>query len=440
MTAGGCGSVRVTIASATRRVDLLLPDAVPVAELVPELARAVGLLDQATAPAGFRILTTAGQELHTEVGLAAQGVRDGGLLTLTTAADALPPADDDVAEVMAEVVERDQAPWHGDHARAAAWCTGVLGLALGAAGLLVQRDSVLAGWAAAAFAAAFTSGGVLASRAGRGPAAAVVLGALGAAYAGVAGIVLGAGTPGVAPSAGAAVLVAGLVCLGGSRAGRATALPAVVVGTALLATWPVGLGTGLDPAVVLSACLVLVVLAGTGFPAMALAVTGAATRHLGDAGESAVDRARIAADARLAHEILLGLVATVGGLLVLVAPVAVSLGVAGTFLGLLSCLATMLRTRRHRSGAQVLVGLVTGAAGLAGVAGAALLLHPAWRLPVALLCCLAGALLVASATRTRPSPTSPRLSRLADLAEGAAVLALLPLLTLAGGVLDTFGP
>ena len=39
------GLVRVTVASGTRRVDLVLPGAVPVAELVPELARSVGLLD-----------------------------------------------------------------------------------------------------------------------------------------------------------------------------------------------------------------------------------------------------------------------------------------------------------------------------------------------------------------------------------------------------------
>ena len=37
------GLVRVTIASGSRRVDLVLPGSIPVAELVPELARSVGL-------------------------------------------------------------------------------------------------------------------------------------------------------------------------------------------------------------------------------------------------------------------------------------------------------------------------------------------------------------------------------------------------------------
>ena len=51
---GTSGLVRVTVSSGTRRVDLVLPGAVPVAELVPELARSVGLLDAATVYGGYR--------------------------------------------------------------------------------------------------------------------------------------------------------------------------------------------------------------------------------------------------------------------------------------------------------------------------------------------------------------------------------------------------
>ena len=58
--------VRVTVASATRRVDLVLPGAVPVAELLPELARSVGLLDGATVYAGYRLTTADGRELAVE--------------------------------------------------------------------------------------------------------------------------------------------------------------------------------------------------------------------------------------------------------------------------------------------------------------------------------------------------------------------------------------
>ena len=72
------GLVRVTVASGTRRVDLVLPGAVPVAELVPELARRVGLLDPSTVYGGYRLVTAEGRELATDAGLVIQGVEDGG--------------------------------------------------------------------------------------------------------------------------------------------------------------------------------------------------------------------------------------------------------------------------------------------------------------------------------------------------------------------------
>ena len=57
------GLVRVTVASGSRRVDLVLPGAVPVAELVPELARSVGIL---AAP--FTRRRTAGPECRRWLG------------------------------------------------------------------------------------------------------------------------------------------------------------------------------------------------------------------------------------------------------------------------------------------------------------------------------------------------------------------------------------
>ena len=57
------GLVRVTIASGSRRVDLVLPGSIPVAELVPELARSVGLLDASTVYGGYRLVTQEGRIL-----------------------------------------------------------------------------------------------------------------------------------------------------------------------------------------------------------------------------------------------------------------------------------------------------------------------------------------------------------------------------------------
>ena len=122
------GLVRVTVASGTRRVDLVLPGAVPVAELVPELARSVGLLDPATVYGGYRLVTAEGRELSTDAGLIIQGVEDGGLITVTAGVDERPPrVYDDVVEAMTDVVEEDLQPWApGAGRRTALWAAGLV--------------------------------------------------------------------------------------------------------------------------------------------------------------------------------------------------------------------------------------------------------------------------------------------------------------------------
>ena len=72
--------------------------------------------------------------------------------------------------------------------------------------------------------------------------------------------------------------------------------------------------------------------------------------RLWNAQPAAIDPARIVAGVRLGHEILVALSASVGLLLVLTAPLAVSLGRAGTLLAVLASLVLMLRTRQYRSG------------------------------------------------------------------------------------------
>lgn len=438
--ARGPGPVRVTVASSTRRVDLVLPGAIPVAELVPELARSVGLLGRATAHAGYRILTTTGRALEPDAGLVAQGIEDGGLLTVTAGGveDGTSRLDDDAAEALAELVDRDAGAWTGALGGRAAWCAGVLALGLGALGLVLQPDSSV-GWPiATTLAVAQLAGAVAASRSRPETGAAMVLGALGATYAAVAGLLGATGATGATgtavAAAGGGALLAGLVCLVGLRAGRASALPAVVVGAILLAAGLACRIVDLDPAVLLSAALVVVVLASTSFPALTLTLTGAAARHLDERGDAPVDRARLIADARLAQEILLGLSASVGALLVVVAPAAVSLGPAGAALAVLCCVGVLVRTRRHHSGAQVVAGLGGGGAGFVTTTLAALWLQPGWRPDLSLALCVLGALVLGVAVLGPVPGTAPRLVRLADPLEAAVLLALLPVLVLAGGV------
>ncbi len=440
--AGTSGLVRVTVASGARRVDLVLPGAVPVAELVPELARSVGLLDPATVYGGYRLVTAEGRELATDAGLIIQGVEDGGLLTVAAGVDDEPPrVYDDVVEAMTDVVEHDLKPWEPALGRRTAlWAAGLL-MGLGAVALLIQRGSLLAGVAAVVVAAALAAGAIVLSRAQGETEAAVAVAWMGTAYAAVAGLMLVTaddpffGLP--VAAAGGAVLLTGLICLVGLGEGRALVIPPVVVGAIFLATGLVMRAAEFDPAVMLTITLVLVVLAGSVFPWLALGATGTSVDQLYTVADITaeprlVDPARVSADARVAHEILVAVSATVGLLLVVVAPLAVSLGVSGTLLAVLCCLVVMLRTRQYRTGSEVLVGLVSGIAGLVAVAVSMLWLHPDWRPTAAVVLAATGAVLLA--LTMLPSAPSVRRGRLGDVAETVALLALLPLLVVAAGL------
>lgn len=437
------GLVRVTVTSGTRRVDLVLPGAVPVAELVPELARSVGLLDSSTVYGGYRLLTSEGRRLAPDSGLTLQGVEDGGTLTVTAGIDEDPPrVYDDVVEAMTDVVERDLKPWQPASGRRAALTAAALLMTLGAVALLIQEGQQLAAVAAATVSFALVAGAIVLSRAEREAEAAVAVAWMAAGYAAVAGLMLAPEGPLFdypVACAGAGALIAGVVCLVGLGEGRTLVLPPVVVGAVFL---PVGLllhATDFRAPVVLTIVLTVVVMIGSVFPWLALGVTGTSVDQLySDADITAdpadVDPAQVGADARVAHEILVSISGTVGLLLLAVAPLAVSLGLFGTLLAVDACLIVMLRTRQYRTGSEVLVGLGSGVVGLLSTAVSLLVLFPEWHPVTAVVLAASGGVLLASTLL--PGSPSVRRGRLGDVLESVALLTLLPLLVLAIGVFD----
>lgn len=140
--------LRVTAVAGGRRSDLAVPGAVAVAELVPDLARAVGLLDPAAAYAGYG-LHAHGRRLQPDRGLVEQGVGDGTLLAVTARADEpVPLTHDDLAEATAEVVGRRPA-WQPADARRTTLLAGLLATAVGLVALAHDRlPDVPASWSA----------------------------------------------------------------------------------------------------------------------------------------------------------------------------------------------------------------------------------------------------------------------------------------------------
>ncbi len=442
--APGASLVRVTVVGGGRRADLVLPATLPVAELLPELCRTVGVLDPATAYAGYELHTSDGRRLSGDAGLTLQGVEDGAVLSVVVGADQRPPrVYDDIVEAMADAVEGDLQPWDPASGRRTALSAGALLLGLGGLALALQRPDPVAGAAAGVGALLLLAAALTLARVRAEHTAALVLAWTSAFYAGIAGLTVVDSGPvlelPLAAAGGGASLV-GVVGFFGLAERRALMLPAAVVGAVLAAGSGLAQATDLEPASIYVVALVVVVLAGSALPWFALGSTGTnveqAHNHADLTAEPAdIDPDAVRAGARMGHEVLLAVTATVGILLVLVSPLAVGLGVTGALVVVMSSVALMLRTRQYRVGSEVAVGLVCGVAGLAATAAAALVLQPSWHVGLALVLAVAAAVLLVSALV--PMPPSVRRGRLGDVAELVALVSLLPLLVFAIGVVGS---
>ena len=439
-TGAARGLVRVSVVAGERRTDLALPAALPVAELLPEVARSLGVLDVRTVHGGYELLTAEGRRLSTDAGLTLQGVEDGAVLTLASGVDIAPPrVYDDVVEAMADAVEDDSRPWEPAASRRTALGAGVMLLGFGAVALALQRPDALAAGAAGIGALVLAAASVVMARVQREPAVAVTLGWLAVAYAATAGLtgtdqeLLGLGVA----LGGTAAAVTGVVVLLGLESWRAAMIPAVAGGAVLaLAGTVVGVSS-LDPAAVHTVVLPLVVALASLFPWASLSVTGtqveqAHTHADLTADPRPIDPDDVRRDMALGHQVLVAVIVTAGLLGVLIAPAAVSLGLSGTLLAVAAAVVMLLRTRHYRLGVEVATGLTCGIATLASVAVSILVLHPAWHAGLALLLGVAAAALLVAALN--PLPASVRRGRAADVVELAALVAMLPLAVIATGL------
>ncbi len=127
------GFCRITVVAPDVRVDVALPEDVPLAELLPDVLRMADQWQNEGAHSGFSLARLDGGELDTGLSLAAQGVRNGDLLYLRAATETLPPpVYDDVVDAIASTVADDNRMWSGVHFRRLGLIGGSLVLAVGA--------------------------------------------------------------------------------------------------------------------------------------------------------------------------------------------------------------------------------------------------------------------------------------------------------------------
>lgn len=103
------GLMRVSAVAAGDLVELVVPSAVPLAEVVPDLADSVRLLDPERAPSGYRVESGLGRVLALDASLADQGVRDGDVVVVRpgVAEEPASPYDD----VLSPFRPRRSWPW-----------------------------------------------------------------------------------------------------------------------------------------------------------------------------------------------------------------------------------------------------------------------------------------------------------------------------------------
>ena len=144
------GLARVTISAPQRRIDVALPEHVPLVELLPEVLRHAGegLADDGERHGGWLLRRTDGVALTTAQGLFPQGVRDGEVLHLVPAREEWPELEyDDVVEAIAEGARRRGTVWTPASTRTATLLSGALLLAFG----LVAVLSAGSAWGGAAY-------------------------------------------------------------------------------------------------------------------------------------------------------------------------------------------------------------------------------------------------------------------------------------------------
>ncbi|WP_329174084.1 type VII secretion integral membrane protein EccD [Streptomyces sp. NBC_01477] len=469
-TISATGFCRVTVVAPDSRIDVALPDDLPVADLRPDILRLSGQVQSEEEPTGFHLVRRDGSVLDPALSLSAQRVLDGELIALRAFAESLPPAvHDDVADAIATAVVRDRRRWDDELMR-------IVGLTGGAV-LLVMMGFVL-WWAEPVRHDMHSMPGVLAG----------VLGTLLVAFAAVrariyrdraAAVALGlaalphlliAGSGIVDPDQGhgpgrlqfmvgcATVLLASAILVAVLPTGDAPFVASAFLAAAgTLATYG-AIATDSPPRAVASVAAVAAVALvgflpgwsarfarlpiGFGSPEPSAEVM----ERYGDRREpeQAIDYEAVAAQARRGHELLLGLVGGCSATVVGAAAVmSFSDSAAAQVLALTAGVAALLRARLFRYTSQVASLVVAGVLavallilGLALNPDTALLtdlargdhgpldLHTLW-LSAAIA---AGAvLLVAIGLIVPRKGVSPFWGRSLDLAEGAVLLSLVPL-------------
>lgn len=440
---GGLGTlVRVSVTAGDRAVDLGAPGGVPVAELVPGLARTLGLLDPSTVHGGFRLVCSDGVVLDSDRSLQAQNVADGAVLTLESgAAVAELRVYDDLVEAVADAVEGQYAPWTAQDSALTAVFAAAAFLLAGAVLLLgADRASLFPPVIAGVGALLVVGAAAVVARVGKHDLGARTLVLTASALGLVAGLTAGAAAPSwgwPAAAAGGGMLLVTLLGLPALTSGREVCMAPGALGIALLAAGAAVELSEADPGTVLALLVALVLTAGNGIPWLALASTPLRVVSARSDAEilaepPAVDPTQVREQYARGHRLQVALRVAVALLALVALPAVVGAGLPGALLAAAGFAGMMLGVRQTYSRGDVLVVMGSGIVGLTATGVLAAAAHPDWRPGLALV---AGAVAAAVIALSLVAPRQRVvLGRLADSLELICLALLLPLGVAAAGI------
>jgi type VII secretion integral membrane protein EccD len=449
------GLAKVTVATPRRRLDVALPEAVPVNELLPHLLRHAGegVADDGEKHGGWSLRRATGGLLEPARNLAAQGVRDGDMLHLVPRRAEWPePAYDDVVEIIASGSRRAGRSWGGAATRRCALASVVALLALGVVAVGGSGPPFpLAGLVALGLAGVLAVTGILLARALPDGVAGAVVAGCALPYAGLGGLLVAA-PPGLTPGQlGAPHLLLGSMTM------VLTGVAGYVGVGALARIFVAGIATGLLGTLAALLCLASMTPAGAaavaltvaigllpGYPLLAVWLGRLPVPALPERPEEMLQdqptpaRSEVFVAVNRAHELLTGFLHAAA---VVSAGCAVIMMWSGqgsaVWLAAVGALALMLRARLFAVPRQRVPLLASGAAVMAVLLFAVAGTVPA---PVRLLLSLSvivfvtGLVLAAGLVYSRRAP-SPYVGRAADILDIMAIMALLPL---TGGVVGLY--
>jgi type VII secretion integral membrane protein EccD len=448
------GLARLTVSTQRGRLDIALPENLPVAELLPHILRHAGegVADDGEKHGGWVLRQTTGVALNSARSLAAQGVRDGVVLHLAPTREQWPePEYDDVVEIIASGSRRTGRSWGKVATR---WCgltvTAVV-LGLGLIGVLTAGPPWPApGGFAVGFAALAMLVALVLSRAYADAVAGAVVGGCALAYAAAGGFLV-TGPPVTigrlgAPQVlfgGTALLVFGIVgYVGVAALGRlyVAAIAIGAIGAFAAALCYLGMSATGAGAAALTIAIGLL----PGYPVISVWLGKLPIPALPERPEEMLvdrpvpKRSGVFTAVTRTHEILTGLLLAAAvvsgvGFVVLVRDGSM----VALALAIVAAVALLLRARLFPTPWQRIPLIISGLTGAALFASACVRALPHGARLVALLVvvgAVAALVLAAALSLDRRAP-SPYLRRFSDIFDVLSILALVPL---AGAVVGLY--